>query len=498
MNILLATSEAIPFAKTGGLADVCGALPIALERLGHKVAVMLPAYRHTQYCGQPVEPLGLDFIVPIGSKMVSGHLSKSSLPGGKVPVFLIHQDQYFDRDQLYGADGKDYIDNCERFVFFSRAVLEAIRLLELPVNVLHANDWQTGLLPAYLKIVYAGDPRYQKIASVFSIHNMAYQGQFWHWDMLLTGLDWKYFNWHQMEFHGKLNLLKTGMVFADAVVTVSPRYAQEIQTSPLGCGLEGVLQFRREALSGILNGIDESDWNPATDRHLAKQFDADSVGVGKPACKEALQKELRLPLAADAPLVASVGRLEEQKGADLIVELIQRWVQTSDVQWVVLGTGQPKYHKLFEILAQKHPQKVAARLEFSNPLAHRIEAGSDIFLMPSRFEPCGLNQLYSLKYGTVPIVHETGGLADTIVGYGSPQAESTPPNGFSFQEYSPLALSETLRRACDLYRLQPEAWKKLVDTGMRQDWSWGRSARKYAELYQKASTRAATTGKNGG
>jgi starch synthase len=498
MNILLATSEAVPFAKTGGLADVCGALPIELARLGHQAALIQPAYRQTQYCGQKIEPLGLDFIVPIGSKMVSGHLLRSTMPGGKVPVYLVQQDQYFDRENLYSADGKDYIDNCERFVFFSRAVLEAIRLLELPVDVLHANDWQTGLLPAYLKLVYAGIPRYQKIASVFAIHNMAYQGQFWHWDMLLTGLDWKYFNWHQMEFHGKLNLLKTGMVFADAVVTVSPRYAQEIQTSPLGCGLEGVLQYRRDALSGILNGIDETDWNPATDRHLAVQYDAKTVGTGKPACKAALQKEVGLPQLPAVPLVASVGRLEDQKGFDLIAEVIQRWVQTSDVQWVILGTGQEKYRKLFEGLARQYPQKVAARFEFSNPLAHRIEAGSDMFLMPSRFEPCGLNQMYSLKYGTVPVVRETGGLADTIVGHGSPQAESTHPNGFSFQEYSPLALSETLRRACDLFRLHPAEWRKLVNTGMCQDWSWGQSARKYSELYLKASTRRAMSGKNGG
>jgi starch synthase len=497
MNILLATSEAVPFAKTGGLADVCGALPNELARLGHQAAVILPAYRQTQYCGQKIEPLGIDFIVPIGSKMVSGHLLRSTMPGGKVPVYLVQQDQYFDREQLYGADGKDYIDNCERFVFFSRAILEAIRLLELPVDVLHANDWQTGLAPAYLKIVYAGVPRYQKIASVFSVHNMAYQGQFWHWDMLLTGLDWKYFNWHQMEFHGKLNLLKTGMVFADAVVTVSPRYAQEIQSSPLGCGLEGVLQYRRETVSGILNGIDEAEWNPTTDRNLPVQYDAKTVSKCKPACKAALQRELGLPQVPKSPLVASVGRLEDQKGFDLIAEVIQRWVQTSDVQWVILGTGQEKYRKLFESLAQRYPQKVAARFEFSNPLAHRIEAGSDIFVMPSRYEPCGLNQMYSLKYGTIPLVRETGGLADTIVGYGSPQAESTPANGFIFQEYSPLALSETLRRACDLYRLQPEEWKKLVDTGMRQDWSWGRSAKKYEELYIKASTRLSMPGKNG-
>jgi starch synthase len=281
-----------------------------------------------------------------------------------------------------------------------------------------------------------------------------------------------------MEFHGKLNLLKTGMVFADSIVTVSPRYAQEIQSSPLGCGLEGVTQHRRDVLSGILNGIDDADWNPATDRHLPAQYDATTVSLGKAACKAALQKELGLPQAAGVPLVATVGRLDDQKGFDLIAELLQRWVQTSDVQWVVLGTGQPKYHKLFEGLAQRYPHKIAARLEFSNPLAHRIEAGSDMFLMPSRFEPCGLNQMYSLKYGTVPIIRETGGLADTIVGYGSPQ------------EYSPLALSETLRRACDLFRLHPDEWKALIDTGMRQDWSWTQSAKKYVDLYLKTATRA--------
>ena len=400
MNILLATSEAVPFAKTGGLADVSGALPVELARLGHQAAVIMPAYRQTQFCGQPIEPLGLDFVVPVGSKMVSGRLSRSTMPGGKVSVYLVHQDQFFDREQLYGIDGKDYVDNCERFVFFSRAVLEAVRLLDLPVDVLHANDWQTGLVPAYLKIVYAGIPRYQKIAALFAVHNMAYQGVFWHWDMLLTGLDWKYFNWHQMEFHGKLNLLKTGLVFADAIVTVSPRYAQEIQSNPLGCGLEGVLQYRREVLSGILNGIDEAEWNPATDRHLPVQYDATTVKSGKAACKAALQKELGLPQIAGVPLVSNVGRLDDHKGLDLIAEVIQRWVQTSDVQWAILGTGQPKYHKLFEGLAQRFPDKVAARLEFSNPLAHRIEAGSDIFLMPSRFEPSGLSQMYSLKYGT--------------------------------------------------------------------------------------------------
>jgi starch synthase len=491
LNILLATSEAVPFAKTGGLADVCGALPIELARLGHQPAVILPAYRQTRYCGLPIQPLGIDFIVPIGSKMVTGHLLRSTLPGGNVPVYLIEQDQYFDRDELYSVDGKDYIDNCERFVFFNRAVLEAIRLLDLQVDVLHVNDWQTGLIPAYLKIEYHSVPRYQRIASLLTVHNLSYQGQFWHWDMLLTGLDWKYFNWHQMEFHGNLNLLKTGMVFADSISTVSPRYAQEIQSSPLGCGLEGVLQYRHDALSGILNGIDPHEWDPATDPHLAANYNADTVSLGKPLCKAALQKELGLPQEPTAPLVGIVGRLIDQKGFDLVAEVLQRWVQTSDVQWVILGTGQPRYQKLLETLAQRFPQRVALRVEFSNPLAHRIEAGADIFLMPSRFEPCGLNQLYSLRYGTVPLVRATGGLADTIVGF-DPQSSVAAANGFVFQEYSALALSECLRQACDLYH-KPEVWSKLVAVGMGQDWSWARSAKQYVELYQKTIERRNAT-----
>jgi starch synthase len=491
VNILLATSEAVPFAKTGGLADVCGALPVELTRLGHQAAVILPAYRQTRYCGQRIEPMGIDFIVPIGSKTVTGHLLRSTMPDGKTPVCLVEQDQYFDREQLYSADGKDYIDNCERFVFFSRAVLEAIRLLDLHIDVLHANDWQTGLTPAYLKIEYRGIPRYQRIASLLTVHNISYQGQFWHWDMLLTGLDWKYFNWRQMEFHGNLNLLKTGMVFADSINTVSPRYAQEIQSSPLGCGLEGVLQYRRESLSGILNGIDPQEWDPAVDPHLPSNYSADTVAQVKPICKAAVRKELGLPLDASGPLLGFVGRITDQKGLDLIVDVMQRWLPTSDAQWAILGTGQPKYHKMLQTLAERFPQKVALRLEFSNPLAHRIEAGADIFLMPSRFEPCGLNQLYSLKYGTVPLVRATGGLSDTITGY-DPQSPNPAANGFVFQEYSALALSECLRQACNAYQ-QPELWKQLVNTGMRQDWSWAQSAKKYIELYRKTMEQGATT-----
>jgi len=488
VNILLATSEAVPFAKTGGLADVCGALPLALSRLGHRAALILPAYRQTRYCGIPIEPLGIKFIVPIGSKTVTGHLLQSRLGGGQVPVYLVEQDAYYDRDELYRQDGEDYSDNCERFAFFSRAVLEVIRLLELDVDLIHANDWQTGLVPAYLKIEYRTLSRYDQIATLFTVHNIAYQGQFWHWDMLLTGLDWKYFNWRQMEFFGKLNLLKTGLVLADAISTVSPRYAEEIQTPQFGWGLEGVLQHRRDVLSGILNGIDEGVWNPATDPHLAANYDADTVSRGKAVCKAALQRELGLAARPDVPLIGMIGRLDDQKGFDLAAEVIPQWITQNDAQWAILGRGDPIYHELFSDLAQRFPDKVAVRLEYSDPLAHRIEAGADVFLMPSRFEPCGLNQMYSLRYGTVPVVRETGGLADTIVDANEQTIAAGTANGFSFREDNGQALGETLRRACQACR-RPEVWLRLIVTGMRQDWSWTRGAKEYVKLYEKIVAR---------
>jgi starch synthase len=291
-----------------------------------------------------------------------------------------------------------------------------------------------------------------------------------------------------MEFYGKLNLLKTGLVFADTINTVSPRYAKEIQVPPMGAGLEGVLQHHAEVLYGILNGIDEREWNPATDAHLPLRYTPENVCEGKRAAKAKLQQELRLPLTPDVPLLGFIGRLVDQKGVDLLTEVMQQWLQSSDAQWVVLGTGEPKYHRLLESLRERFPQRVAARLEFSDRLAHLIEGGADIFVMPSRFEPCGLNQLYSLKYGTVPVVRATGGLADTIVDAAPAALEAGTANGFSFQEYNPLDLAETLRRAVDAYR-RPDAWRRLQATGMRQDWSWAASARNYVELYEETVRR---------
>jgi starch synthase len=483
VNILIATSEAVPFAKTGGLADVTGALPVELTRLGHHCTLILPAYRQVRSAGVPIEPTGVHFDIPIGSKTVTGSFLKSQLPGSTVPVYLVEHDHYYNRSGLYQDGGEDYRDNCERFVFFCRAVLEAVRLLDLKVDVLHANDWQTSLVPAYLKLEYRGVPGYERIGSLLTIHNMAYQGVFWHWDMLLTGLDWKYFNWQQMEFFGSLNLLKTGLVFADRLNTVSPRYAEEIQTAPLGCGLEGVLASRRDTLSGIVNGVDYHEWNPATDTHLPATYTPDTVAEGKAACKAALVRELGLSVTPNVPLLAFIGRLVEQKGVDLLAAVMRDWVQTHDAQWVVLGTGDAAYEEQFAMLAKRFGHKVATRLEFSNPLAHRIEAGADMFVMPSRYEPCGLNQLYSLKYGTVPIVRATGGLVDTITAASEQPLANGTATGFTFSDSSALGLGEALQRACRAYA-QGDVWKRIVQAGMKQDWSWATSARGYVELYR--------------
>jgi starch synthase len=492
VNILFATSEAVPFAKTGGLADVCGALPVEVSKLGHSSAVIMPAYREALACGQPIERLPVEFSIEIGTRSIAGRLLKSKLPDSDVPVYLVEQPEYFDRPELYREEGSDYRDNCERFVFFSRAVLEAIRLLGLKVDVIHANDWQTGLVPAYLRIEYRQQPGYEHIGSLLTIHNLAYQGLFWHWDMLLTGLDWKHFNWQQMEFFGNLNLLKTGLVFADRLNTVSPRYAEEIQSAPLGCGLEGVLQQRRSVLSGIINGTDYRQWNPETDLHLPVQYGPSTVRAGKAAAKAALQQELGLATEPGVPLIGLVGRLVDQKGIDLVGAVLRDWSQYRDAQWVILGTGDPHYHELFTTLAKRAPRKVAVRLEFSDALAHRIEGGADIFLMPSRYEPCGLSQLYSLKYGTVPVVRATGGLADTVTDTTDETLAAGTANGFSFREYSGLALSETLDRACKAFG-NPAVWNRLIATGMGQDWSWASSARKYVALYEQLVAAARPT-----
>jgi starch synthase len=485
VNILLASSEVQPFAKTGGLGDVCSALPKALSELGHNVVIFLPAFRTVFKTNARIEPTGHELNIPIGSKIVHGRLLQTVLPGSSVRVYLVDQPEYFDRNGFYGENGEDYPDNCERFIFFCRAVLESIRTLKLDVDLIHCNDWQTGLIPAYVEIEYRKVPHYEKIATLMTIHNLAYQGWFWHWDMALTGLDWKYFNYRQLEFYDQLNLMKAGIVFADHVNTVSEKYAEEIQTQEFGCGLEGVLGEISDNLSGIINGVDYSEWNPATDSMIAKNYDVETWKSGKAVCKSDLQSKLKLPVRNDVPLIGLVGRLAEQKGWNLVIELMKSWTPAVDVQWAILGSGEPKYEQALTELAHRWPDKIAAEIGFSNELAHQIEAGTDMFLMPSQYEPCGLNQMYSLKYGTVPIVHATGGLADTITHASEENLQRGVANGFSFPHFDFEHFKSAARQALETYRQRPDLWQSIVETGMRQDWSWKNSAQKYVELYEQ-------------
>ncbi len=489
MKILLATSEATPFCKTGGLADVCGSLPREVAALGHEVAVILPGFRQALECGEPIDDAGVEFQVPIGKKVVRGELLRSRFPGTNVPVYFVKNDEYFGRQGLYDDGGEAYPDNCERFVFFSRCVFDAAEALGFRPDVLHCHDWCTGLIPAYARTVFSDRAWFRETGLVYTIHNLAYQGNFWHWDMALTGLDWKHFNWKELEFHGHLSFMKAAIVFADTVTTVSPTYAREIMRPPLGCGMEGVLQYRSEDVFGILNGADYSAWDPATDPHLGgHNYDVENWRAGKAECKRALQAELGLPQDPSAPLLATVGRLADQKGFDLIARVMQQWAPRHDAQWVVLGTGDPKYHQLLERLSRELHTRVAVRLEFSNPLAHRIEAGADMFLMPSQYEPCGLNQLYSLKYGTVPVVRNTGGLADTVTQVDAENLEKGTATGFLFDDYTSQALSGAIEHACQAYA-DPPTWDRIVGAGMRQDWSWGRSAPLYGDLYEMTLSR---------
>ncbi len=490
MNILLVASEVVPFAKTGGLADVAGALPRAIESLGHNVAVVMPCYAQARR-GRAVQPTEWRVEVPIGKKNVAAEVFRANLPGSDVPVYLIDQPAYFDRESLYGEKGRDYLDNCERFVFFSRACLELARRFPFEVDVVHANDWQTGLVPAYLNEMYRSHPSLRSTGSVFTLHNMAFQGRFWHWDMLLTGLDWPLFNWRELEFFGHLNLLKAGIVFADAVNTVSKKYAAEIQTAEFGYGLDGVVQSRRHDLFGIINGIDYSIWNPETDSNLAANYNEDTFIHGKPKCKAALQAEHRLPQRPDVPVFGMVTRLDDQKGLDLVAGMAEEFL-SADVQLVVLGTGHLHYHSLLEDLSRRFGGKVGLNLKFDDSLAHRIYAGCDAFLMPSRYEPCGLNQLICLKYGTVPIVRATGGLVDTIVDCTAASLAAGAATGFAFEPYSRDALLGCVRRALELWP-QRDAWRRLQRIGMVQDWSWNRSASEYVGLYERVRAKRAET-----
>jgi starch synthase len=504
MRCLYVASEVAGLAKTGGLADVAGSLPRALAERGHDVAVMMPLYHGVRAGEHALTPTGLAFGIPMANRLVRGALVKTTLADSGVPVYLVEQPAFFERDQpgsgrglyqLTRPDGTrgDYDDNCARFVFFCQAVLEAIRLLDFWPDVIHVNDWQTGLVPVYIEELYNHHPdltlrpRYAGLKTLLTIHNLAYQGLFWHLDMPLTGLPWRLFTYDKLEFFGMLSFLKAGIVYADLLNTVSPTYAREIQTPYYGCGLQSVLSARQRDLFGIVNGIDERVWNPATDRYLAAHYSVDNVAEGKAKCKRALQRHYALREDAATPLLAMISRLAEQKGVELLGRVAPALLQRN-VQLVVLGEGQAEYHAMLTTLKSQFPSQVGLTLGQDEALAHRIEAGADIFVMPSLYEPCGLSQLYSLRYGTVPVVRATGGLCDTVID-ATPQrlAEGTA-TGFVFVAMTPSAFLSTLERAIEVYHTQPQRWRKLMDNGMRQDWSWSRSAAEYEKLYQKLAS----------
>jgi len=475
MKVLFAASECVPFIKTGGLADVVGALSPVLKAQGHDVRVILPLYSAIPEKFTKDMKTECEFEVELGWR--KQYCGIKSLVYQGVTFYFIDNQFYFGRSYIYGLGGDEY----ERYGFFCRAVIDALVHLDFKPDVLHCNDWQTGMIPALLKIQYAHLPFYQDVKTVYTIHNLQYQGVFPIKAVQDTlGLGDSLFTSDKLECYGCANYMKAGLVYADELTTVSPSYSDEIQTAFYGERLDGLLRARKEQLSGILNGIDIDDYNPAKDPMIYANYDAQNL-AGKAVNKAELQKELGLNVDPDAPVVGIISRLSSQKGLDL-VECVIRELMSTGIQLVVLGMGEAKYTNLFSRAESEYPGRLAARFAMNHQLAHRIYAGCDMFLMPSQFEPCGLSQLISLRYGTVPIVRETGGLRDTVLSYNKFTDEG---NGFSFFNYNAHDMLHTVRRAVHYYKNNKEVWNKLIVRGMEGDYSWTNSAGKYMALYEK-------------
>lgn len=490
MKILFLASEVEPFAKTGGLADVAAALPKALAALGHDVRIAMPLYGEVRREALGVRPTGVRLSVSVGDRTLEGHLFNATLPApptagpkSRVPVYLIACEALFDREGLYQVNGKDHPDNLERFSFFSQAAMRLLPQLDWQPEIVHCHDWQAALACAHLKYgELAHEPFFASMRSVLTVHNLAYQGVFPKEQWPLTQLPEGAFGIDGLEFYGQINCLKGGLVSAGLLTTVSPTYAREIQTQELGCGLDGVLTARTPDLVGILNGIDPDEWNPQADPHITSPYRVGRL-AGKGLCKLSLQQRQGLPERHEL-LIGMIQRLAEQKGVDLFLQGIEE-LMAMPLQIVILGTGDPAYHEQLKELAQRFPERLAVNLTFDNALAHQIEAGADGFLMPSRFEPCGLNQMYSMRFGTVPIVKRVGGLADTVVDVTPASVAAKTATGFVFAEHSAEALVETVRRVVAAFR-NHALWNGLVEAGMRQDFSWSRSARAYVQVYERA------------
>jgi len=477
MHIAFAASECVPFSKTGGLADVIGALPPALVSLGHQATVFLPHYRQTKLENPKVVVPSIT--VPFDDR----YRFCSVLDGGKragVQFYFIDYPPFFDRDGLYGTALGDYHDNAERFALFSRGVLEAAKILGAP-DVLHCHDWQTALVPILLKTLYYEDPAFARAPCVFTIHNLGYQGLFQPEILPLLMLPWDLFTMSKLEFYGKVNFLKGAIAMADFITTVSRKYSQEIQTAEFGFGLEGVLRARGSTIAGIVNAVDYVSWDPRSDPYIAARYWADDLS-GKAKCKADLLHEFGLAQDTRLPVVGMISRFVQQKGFDLIQQVADR-LALEELILVVLGSGQREYEEIFRRLNKQYPQKIAVKIAYDNPLAHKIEAGSDVYLMPSHYEPSGMNQMYSMRYGTVPVVRATGGLDDTVEQFDPRSGKGT---GFKFREYSGEVMLQALREAVKLYREDPKTWQVLMRNGMAQECSWTNSAREYVKVYERA------------
>ena len=475
MRILFAASEALPYAKTGGLADVIEALPRALVKLGHEVAVFLPRYRGIKVNSVTIPSL----TIPLGTRLRFPSVANAGVHRG-VRYYFLDDPFYFDRDGIYGDRNREYPDNAERFTEFCRATIELAKQVWMP-DLIHCHDWQTAMIPVLLRTSYGDDPTVRDLPTVFTIHNMGYHGIFPREALDRVGLPSAIYHPGGVEFFGNVNFLKGGLVYSDYLTTVSRKYAQEIQTSEFGFGLDGVVRSRSGRLTGILNGVDYSAWSPDRDTLIPAKYSSKSM-AGKRICKQALIDELKLLNDnPNRPILGIVSRFADQKGFDLIAQ-IARDLMHEDLLVAVLGSGERRYEELFRALASDFPGRVGAIIAYDNRLAHLIEAGSDIFLMPSRYEPCGLNQIYSLRYGTVPVVRATGGLDDTIESFDLQHGTGT---GFKFVEYSGGALLHAIRQA--LHHFSDEGvWNRIQLNGMAKDFSWNTSAAEYAKLYEAA------------
>lgn len=478
LKVLYATSEIYPYSKTGGLADVSYALPQALSSIGVKVTSISPFYRSVKKNSIKLKNHKKILKIPFKGTIYPAYIFYKKI-NPHWQTYFVQCDEFFDRSGLYGTNLGDYSDNAERFSYFSLAVLEFCRILAPKPQIIHCHDWQTGLIPAYLKKLYGlqKDPIFRTTKTVFTIHNMAYQGIFPAEVIDCASIPRNLFSLQGLEFYGMVNLLKGGLVFADRITTVSPKYAEEIQTPEFGHGLEGVLKERKKDLYGILNGVDYSIWNPANDRHISIPYSPEEL-VGKIICKQALIKKLGLHGSEDSPLLGMISRLVEQKGIDLLINIIPDLIE-SGCLLVILGSGdKPTEDKLLR-LSHQYKKQLYVHIGFDDTLAHEIEAGADIFLMPSRYEPCGLNQLYSLKYGTIPVVRATGGLDDTIQNF---NLREKTGNGFKFTNFSSKAFLAKIKQALKCYAKKNQ-WNQLIKNAMSEDHSWNRSARLYKDLY---------------